>query len=221
MGSLARSCPASTVGEFQRFRIGGPKPGMEPARQSGRTHRESDRSPTAGLGGKSRAVLLYSRPGFPQCHGKHGARDAIHRDHEHHRSPGRGGDSITNTAITLGPDGREISRYDKIHLVPFGEYVPWWALPGLVHKITSDIGNFVPGRATRWRGFQQGNIGVFICYEAIIPQLARHLVANGAGVVVNISNDAWYGDSAAAYQHLEMARLRAIENHRYLLRATE
>jgi len=130
------------------------------------------------------------------------------------------GDTITNTAITLDPEGREVSRYDKIHLVPFGEYVPWWALPGVVHKITSEVGNFVPGSSYSVAPSPGGGIGVFICYEAIIPQLARKLVANGAGVLVNISNDAWYGDSAAASQHLEMARLRAIENHRYLLRAT-
>lgn len=130
------------------------------------------------------------------------------------------GDTISNTAITLDPEGREVSRYDKIHLVPFGEYVPWWALPGLVHKITSEVGDFVPGTSYAVASSPGGGIGVFICYEAIIPQLARRLVANGAGVLVNISNDAWYGDSAAAYQHLEMARLRAIENHRYLLRAT-
>jgi apolipoprotein N-acyltransferase len=129
-------------------------------------------------------------------------------------------DTITNTAITLDPEGHEVSRYDKIHLVPFGEYIPWWALPGLVHKITSEVGNFVPGSSYPVAKSPGGNIGVFICYEAIIPQLARKLVAGGAGVLVNISNDAWYGDSAAAYQHLEMARLRAIENHRYLLRAT-
>jgi len=128
--------------------------------------------------------------------------------------------TITNTAVTLDPEGHEVSRYDKIHLVPFGEYVPWWALPGLVHKITSEVGNFVPGSSYPVAKSPGGNIGVFICYEAIIPQLARKLVANGAGVLVNISNDAWYGDSAAAYQHLEMARLRAVENHRYLLRAT-
>jgi apolipoprotein N-acyltransferase len=128
--------------------------------------------------------------------------------------------SITNSAFALDPDGRQVSRYDKIHLVPFGEYVPWWALPGLVHKITSEVGNFVPGSSYPVARVPGGNIGVFICYEAIIPQLARKLVANGAGVLVNISNDAWYGDSAAAYQHLEMARLRSIENHRYLLRAT-
>ena len=130
------------------------------------------------------------------------------------------GDSISNSAITLDPEGREVSRYDKIHLVPFGEYVPGWAFPGLVHKITSEVGNFVPGTSYPVAKSPGGNIGVFICYEAIVPQLARQLVANGAGVLVNISNDAWYGDSAAAYQHLEMARLRAIENHRYLLRAT-
>jgi apolipoprotein N-acyltransferase len=130
------------------------------------------------------------------------------------------GNTITNTAITLSPEGREVARYDKIHLVPFGEYVPWWALPGLVHKITSEIGDFVPGSSYSVADSPGGGIGVFICYEAIIPQLARKLVERGAGVLVNISNDAWYGDSAAAYQHLEMARLRAIENHRYLLRAT-
>jgi apolipoprotein N-acyltransferase len=130
------------------------------------------------------------------------------------------GDEITNSAVTLDPEGREVSRYDKIHLVPFGEYVPWWALPGLVHKITSEIGNFVPGTSYTVAPSPGGGFGVFICYEAIIPQLARRLVAAGANVLVNISNDAWYGDSAAAYQHLEMARLRAIENHRYLLRAT-
>jgi apolipoprotein N-acyltransferase len=130
------------------------------------------------------------------------------------------GESITNSAFTLDPDGREISRYDKIHLVPFGEYVPWWALPGMVHKITDEVGNFVPGSNYSVARTPAGGIGVFICYEAIVPQLARRLVANGAAVLVNISNDAWYGDSAAAYQHLEMARLRAIENRRYLLRAT-
>ena len=130
------------------------------------------------------------------------------------------GDTISNSAFTLDQEGHEVSRYDKIHLVPFGEYVPGWALPGLVHKITSEVGNFVPGSSYPVAKSPGGGIGVFICYEAIIPQLARKLVAGGAGVLVNISNDAWYGDSAAAYQHLEMARLRAIENHRYLLRAT-
>jgi apolipoprotein N-acyltransferase len=132
----------------------------------------------------------------------------------------KAGNSITNSAVVLDPEGREVSRYDKIHLVPFGEYVPAWAFPGFVDKITSEVGNYVPGSGYRVAKTPAGGIGVFICYEAIFPQLVRRLVVAGAGVLVNISNDAWYGDSAAAYQHLEMARVRAIENHRYLLRAT-
>ncbi len=125
-----------------------------------------------------------------------------------------------NTAVLLDPEGRAVFQYDKIHLVPFGEYVPWWAFPGKVGKITSEVGDFVPGSAYRVASTPEGKIGIFICYESIFPQLVRRLVRAGAGVLVNISNDAWYGDSPAAWQHFEMARVRAIENGRYLLRAT-
>jgi apolipoprotein N-acyltransferase len=110
--------------------------------------------------------------------------------------------------------------YDKIHLVPFGEYVPAWAFPSLVGKITYEAGDFVPGTSCRTAQTADGGIGLFICYEAIFPQLVRRLVPEGPGVLVNISNDAWFGDSAAPFQHLEMACLRAIENRRYLLRGT-
>lgn len=125
-----------------------------------------------------------------------------------------------NSAVVLDPDGRVLLAYDKIHLVPFGEYVPAWALPGLVGKITREAGNFVAGNSYSAARTRHGAIGVFICYEAIFPQLVRRLAADGPGVLVNISNDAWFGDSSAAAQHLEMARLRAIENGRFLLRAT-
>jgi apolipoprotein N-acyltransferase len=107
-----------------------------------------------------------------------------------------------------------------MHLVPFGEYVPGWAFPGKVGKITSEVGNFVPGSGYQVARTPQGAVGIFICYESIFPQLVRRLVSGGAEVLVNISNDAWFGNSSAALQHLEMARLRAIENCRYLLRAT-
>ena len=125
-----------------------------------------------------------------------------------------------NSAVVLDPEGRVLRAYDKLHLVPFGEYVPGWAFPGLVGKITHETGNFVPGTDYRPVETRDGTLSLFICYEAIFPQLVRRLVTAAPGVLVNISNDAWFGDSAAAAQHLEMARLRAIENHRYLLRST-
>jgi apolipoprotein N-acyltransferase len=107
-----------------------------------------------------------------------------------------------------------------MHLVPFGEYVPRWAFPDLIGKITTEAGNFVPGSSYRVASTPNGALGVFICYEDIFPQLVRRLTLAGAQVLVNISNDAWFGHSAAPEQELEMARLRAIENRRYLLRST-
>ena len=133
---------------------------------------------------------------------------------------GLGHSEITNSAVVVDPEGREILQYDKMHLVPFGEYVPAWAFPDKIGKITAEVGNFVPGTSYRVAQTPEGTIGIFICYEDIFPQLVRRIAAAGAEVLVNISNDAWYGDSSAAFQHLEMARLRAIENRRYLLRAT-
>jgi apolipoprotein N-acyltransferase len=124
-----------------------------------------------------------------------------------------------NSAVALNPSGQLILQYDKIHLVPFGEYVPSW-LPGTVGKITSQVGNYVAGTRYEAAATAEGAIGIFICYESIFPQLVRRLTPPGPGVLVNISDDAWYGDSSAAYQHLEIARFRAIENHRFLLRAT-
>jgi apolipoprotein N-acyltransferase len=133
------------------------------------------------------------------------------------------GEDITrprNTAVVLDPAGRVLLQYDKMHLVPFGEYVPWWAFPEKVGKITHEVGNFVPGTKYQVARTAQGAIGVFICYESIFPELVRRIAAEGASVLVTISNDTWYGSSSAAYQHLEMARLRAIENGRFVLRAT-
>jgi apolipoprotein N-acyltransferase len=124
-----------------------------------------------------------------------------------------------NSAIVLDPTGSVILQYAKIHLVPFGEYVPAW-LDHWVGKITSEAGNFVPGSNYAPARTAEGGIGVFICYEEIFPQLVRRLAPRGPGLLVNISDDAWYGDSSASWQTMEMARLRAVENRRYLLRAT-
>ncbi len=125
-----------------------------------------------------------------------------------------------NAAILLSPSGQLLLHYVKIHLVPFGEYVPWWAFPGKVGKITAQVGNFVPGKSVKVARTPEGVIGIFICYEAIFPQLVRKFAADGAGVLVNISDDGWYGNTSAPFQHFEMARFRAIENGRFLLRDT-
>jgi apolipoprotein N-acyltransferase len=124
-----------------------------------------------------------------------------------------------NSANVLDPAGNLVLQYDKIHLVPFGEYVPSW-LDHWVGKITSEAGNFTPGSNYAPATAKHGEIGLSICYEEIFPQLVRRLTPSGPSVLVNISDDGWYGDSSARYQSQEMARLRAIENHRYLLRAT-
>ncbi|HEX5413988.1 MAG TPA: apolipoprotein N-acyltransferase [Terriglobia bacterium] len=133
---------------------------------------------------------------------------------------GQGSSRPQNSAVLLGPDGDLLLQYAKIHLVPFGEYVPWWAFPGKVGKITAEVGDFVPGKSVEVARTPEGAIGIFICYEAIFPRLVRQFAAKGAGVLVNISDDGWYGDSSAPFQHFEMARFRAIENGRFVLRGT-
>lgn len=125
-----------------------------------------------------------------------------------------------NSAMVLNPSGKVILEYHKIHLVPFGEYVPGWLRFTRMSKVTTEVSDFVPGVSDSPARTPAGALSVFICYEAIFPQLVRRLTPPGPGVLVNISDDAWYGTSAARFQHLNMARFRAIENHRYLLRAT-
>ena len=123
-----------------------------------------------------------------------------------------------NAAQMLGPDGSETDRYDKMFLVPFGEFVP--APFGFVNRITKEAGDFEPG--TRLVVFPAGarRLGVFICYESAFPHLVRQFALSGAGLLVNISNDGYFGPSAARLQHLSLARMRAAENRRWLLRPT-
>ncbi len=126
---------------------------------------------------------------------------------------------LFNSGNLVNPAGIWLGRYDKMHLVPFGEYVPFKRVFGFAGGLTKEVGAFSPG--TSRAPLQAGSkLGVFICYESIFPDEIRQLAANGAEVLVNISNDGWYGDSGAYAQHLKQARMRAVENNRWLLRDT-
>jgi apolipoprotein N-acyltransferase len=159
----------------------------------------------------------------------------------------RDGDHYFNSAQTIAPPFgsqpvRQLRRYDKIRLVPFGEYVPFRFALG--YFVPPMVGDFTPGRAatvntlrlktqhallqneeTDWQpGLERttnfARTGTFICYEAAYPNLVRQFVRNGATLLINISNDAWFGNTAGARQHLAHVRMRAIENDRDLVRVT-
>lgn len=128
--------------------------------------------------------------------------------------------TIYNSAQLVGPTGEWIARYDKVHLVPFGEYVPFKRLFGFAGGLTKEVGDFSRGTSRVALVADESKLGVFICYESIFPDEVRRFAAHGAQVLVNISNDGWYGDSGAYAQHLKQARMRAVENGRWLLRDT-
>jgi len=125
-----------------------------------------------------------------------------------------------NSALIVGADGVRAGRYDKIHLVPFGEYVPFRNLLFFARKLTGRVGAF--GRGTDRKVFRLNGhyYGVFICYESVFADEVRQFARLGAEVLVNVSDDGWYGDTSAPWQHLNMARMRAIENRRWILRDT-
>jgi apolipoprotein N-acyltransferase len=125
-----------------------------------------------------------------------------------------------NSAMIVRADGAHVGRYDKIHLVPFGEYIPFKDLLFFAHKLTGRVSEFTPGSERKAFLLKGHRYGVFICYEAVFADEVRQFARLGAEVFVNISDDGWYGDTSAPWQHLNMARMRAIENRRWLLRDT-
>jgi apolipoprotein N-acyltransferase len=127
---------------------------------------------------------------------------------------------LYNSASLVSPGGEWMGRYDKIHLVPFGEYVPFKRIFSFAGGLTKEVGDFSSGASRAPLQAGSSKLGVFICYESIFPNEIRQLAANGAEVLVNVSNDGWYGDSGAYAQHLKQARMRAVENNRWLLRDT-
>ena len=156
---------------------------------------------------------------------------------------GREGEKVYNSVQTVTPDGKVLKRYDKMRLVPFGEYVPFRSVLG--HFVPAMIGDFNIGNTAVVNSLKlstqlaliqneqetNGEValertttfvkpGTFICYEAAYPNIVRQFVNNGASLLINVSDDAWFGNSAGAQQHLHHARMRAIENDRDIVRVT-
>ncbi len=131
-----------------------------------------------------------------------------------------GPDAYHNSALLVNQDGRMIAQYDKIRLMPFGEYVPFrqW-LPG-TSLITTIVGEFTPGTTYTLMPVGRTRTGVFICIESAYPWIARRLTSEGADVLINISNDGYLGPTAVMRQHLANTIFRAVENGRPVLRVT-
>ncbi len=136
------------------------------------------------------------------------------------REAGQGAGTVYNSAALFSPQGQLVARYDKVHLVPFGEYIPLQKLLSFARSLTHEVGAFGRGKERVPLPAGPVKLGVFICYESIFPSEVREFADRGAQGFVNISNDAWFGNSGAPEQHLNMARMRAIENGRWLLRDT-
>jgi apolipoprotein N-acyltransferase len=130
-----------------------------------------------------------------------------------------GSASYLNSAFLISPAGRISGRYDKVHLVPYGEYVPLRSWFPFIGKLVVGVGDFRAGGGYHPLAMNNHQIGVLICYEAIFPEASRTYKNKGAELLVNITNDAWFGFSSAPYQHLSMTVFRAVENRLYVVRA--
>jgi apolipoprotein N-acyltransferase len=128
---------------------------------------------------------------------------------------------LFNSAALISPSGDWTARYDKAHLVPFGEYLPFPKLFAFAGGLTKEVGEFTSGGSRAPLDAGGTRLGVFICYESVFPSEVRQFANQGAQVFVNLSNDGWYGDSGAYAQHLNQTRMRAIENDRWILSATD
>ena len=124
-----------------------------------------------------------------------------------------------NSAYLLSPQGDVRGKYDKVHLVPYGEYVPLRTLFPFISSLAAGIGDFATGKGFYPLTMGDRKIGVMICYEGILPEAARMYKNAAAELLVNITNDAWFGTTSAPYQHLSMSIFRAVETRLYLVRA--
>jgi len=140
-----------------------------------------------------------------------GSPSFIRRD-DHHAD-------FFNSAFLIDPNGNVAGKYDKVHLVPFGEYVPLQEWFPFIGKIVEEVGDFKSGRKGQTLSWGEFPLGIQICYEMIFPDLSREMARNQAAFLINMTNDAWYGNTSAPYQHFSMAVFRAVENRRSLIRS--
>lgn len=163
----------------------------------------SFRQPIAALARQSQSWLLVGSIGV----------DSVSTSPQHQSE-------FFNSAGLISPNGELAGRYDKVHLVPFGEYVPFKRFLPFMDMLTDQIGSFSWGHS--WEPLDAGEqrLGISICYESVFPDEVRQAALRGANVLVNVTNDGWYGDSGAWKQHLQMTQMRAIENGRWELVAT-
>ncbi len=126
---------------------------------------------------------------------------------------------LSNSAVLLDETGKVIFIYDKIHMVPFGEYVPLRKILFFIDKLVTGIGDYTPGKSYIKAKSSAGNFAVLICYEVIFPGLVRKFFTDNGDYIVNITNDAWFGKTSGPYQHFSMAVFRAIENRKPVIRA--
>ncbi len=127
--------------------------------------------------------------------------------------------SYLNSAFLLSPTGKIIDRYDKVHLVPYGEYVPLKSIFPFIDKLAVGVGDFRPGSGYNPLTLGNKKLGVLICYEGIFPEASRTYKNMGVDLLVNITNDAWFGRTSAPHQHLSMTIFRAVENRLYIIRS--
>lgn len=126
-----------------------------------------------------------------------------------------------NSAFAVSNSGAILGRYDKVHLVPFGEYMPFRSIFPFMGQLLPGMSDFVAGSGfgPLELGDKDMKIGVLICYESIFPEISREYKKAGARLLVNITNDAWFDRSSAPYQHLSMAVFRAVENRMFMARS--
>lgn len=190
---------------------------------SGLTHEAADKGARLIVWPETAIPFYYEKDrvekGIPGRSAKNGQSFILAGSPSYVYNASKGSYDFYNSAYLLSPEGDTLGRYDKVHLVPFGEYVPLRGLLPFVSKLTAGIGDFAEGAGPVPIMLGKDGLGILICYEAIFPEIAREVVKNGATLLVNITNDGWFGRTSAPYQHLDMTVLRAVENRSYLVRS--